>query len=198
MSQYIIEPLHTTYVYDMTVFPNISLHVVSMCIRTSVSAIQKTLFLVLRVDLIHLNHWYNMIYQVTFNLVYKIGIITYIFTAISKDTIFKKNSIQRDIIEQGYNNGYNTLYNLIAPAHPINSLHLTTKVHSPPTQSPTELLAQYYNSYIDSMNLWAYFEDNASNLNDNTELDKFIDGCTHFQALINIAREDRCSTDPIV
>ena len=68
----------------------------------------------------------------------------------------------------------------------------------PPTQSPTELLAQYFHNYRDFLNLRAHLENSSNNLNDPKDWDKFINGCTHSQALINIACEDRRSSDPTV
>ena len=121
-----------------------------------------------------------MIYLAISSLSYKIDWDNYIFNTICSDKILKRNSNQQGIIEQSYGNGYNTLYDIIAPsAYPINSLRPTTIVCAPPIQSPTKSLTRYFHSYRVFMNLRAHLKVISNNLNDSKELDKIIDGYTH-------------------
>ena len=94
--------------------------------------------------------------------------------------------------------GYECLWKLLADAHLINNAHPSLSIRTPPVQSPTKTVSQYFHGYFDYMDMQGYLQDDSTNLNDKHELDLFIEGCVHSERLFIIAREDRLSTDPIV
>ena len=71
-------------------------------------------------------------------------------------------------------------------------------VRNPPNQSTTETIAQYYLHYLDYLELRAYVEEIRSDLNKSSELDKFIAGTSHSDAIFRISRKERNSKDPHV
>ena len=100
----------------------------------------------------------------------------YFYNAVSKDKIFKRDSVQRHIIELNYGKGYEALHHLIAPDHPINSTYPAATVQLPLSQLPTQTLAQYFHNYLNFLLMRVYLENNFSNFNDTTELDNVLAG----------------------
>ena len=71
-------------------------------------------------------------------------------------------------------------------------------IRTPPVQSPTMTISQYFNSYLDYMAMRGFLQNDSTNLNNKNELDLFIGGCVHSIRLFYISREDWLSTDPIM
>ena len=71
-----------------------------------------------------------------------------IYNAISKDKITTHVFFHQQIIEKNYGQGYEALYHLVAPDHPIKSPRPTNMVQLPLSQLPTHVLAQYLINYI--------------------------------------------------
>lgn len=97
-----------------------------------------------------------------------------------------------------YGEGLIAIYCLIAANPSVIFTHPTIFFYSPPLQFPTQTLAQYFHKYFDFLLMQVFLQDNSNNLNDKTELDKFLDGCTHYTKLFTISREDQQSCDPIM
>jgi len=121
-----------------------------------------------------------------------------IYTAISKDSIFPKDSAAKDTVLDHYGEGYAALYNIISSSHPEVVARPALLVTSPPTQQPTDSIGKYHGIYCDYLQLKAYIDDIARNLNHAGELDRFIAGTLYGDELHRLCREERLSSDPKV
>jgi len=121
-----------------------------------------------------------------------------IYTAISKDSIFPKDSPAKDTVLDHYGEGYAALYNIISSSHPEVVARPALLVTSPPTQQMTHSIGKYHGIYCDYLKQKAYIDDIARNLNHAGELDRFIAGTLYGEELNRLCREERLSSDPKV
>ena len=66
----------------------------------------------------------------------------------------------------------------------------------PPSQLPADSVATYFYKYVDFIVLRAFIEDNARDLDIPDEMDKFLAGLVHYEALRHDMRDDRLFCDP--
>ena len=121
-----------------------------------------------------------------------------IYVALSKGSVFKKGTLQHTTLLQNAGDGYAALYQILSPNHPTLSNFSSLLVRTPPSQTTTETVAQYYLRYIDFLELCAFLEEIRSTLNSSSELAKFIHGMCHSQEIFHISCEERLSQDPSI
>ena len=105
----------------------------------------------------------------------------------TKTSVFKKDSPQRNILNQNPGDGYAALFQILTPSHPTLSRFPYLLICAPPTQIATETVAMYFQHYIDFIGLRGFLEENQSTLNMPSELDKFISGLTHSKPILRIS-----------
>ena len=107
--------------------------------------------------------------------------------------VFPEGSSERLICQSSGVNGYAALASIILPHHPAFYEYGPTLTTSPPYQQLGMDLQEYYNEYIDFLELRAYNENNTRNLNDFDQMTKFLSGCLWGDQILEKVREDRLS-----
>ena len=124
-----------------------------------------------------------------------------IHQAISSGKVFPANTCDeqtRIIKSHSGGHGYEALLAIIQLEHPIYHPHPTTGIRNPPRQGKNEALSGYFYRYLDYLQLRAYLKNVDQNLDDNIELDDFLDGTLHHDEFRRLIREDRKSILPEV
>ena len=120
----------------------------------------------------------------------------WIATAIRE--VFPEGSEQRGICQSFKVNGYAALARIILPYHPDFFEYGTILSRKVPVQRKGMSLQDYYNEYVDYLELRAYQNDNPNNLNDFDEMSRFLSGCRWGNQILEKVRDDRLSTNETI
>ena len=102
-----------------------------------------------------------------------------IYSAISNPKVFPKGSSLRSTVIDHYGDGYAALYAIISSTHPAVISQPSLLVTYPPKQGPRDPIGRYFHAYKDYLEMKAYVDNIAQNLNYKGELDRFIAGTVY-------------------
>ena len=114
-----------------------------------------------------------------------------IFRLLKRNEMFPKDSRLREVVNASNGDGYTALKNILFRSLPTFHTHAATWIRSYPTQLRTASLLQYRLSFVDFLELRAHLRDIDSSLDDEHELELFLDGATYSDYLIRVTREER-------
>lgn len=109
--------------------------------------------------------------------------------------IFPSGSRERSVCEHFCTDGYAAVCHILAPWHPVFNEYGPTLAMGPPHQGKNVMLYEYFNIYMDYLEMRAYCENNRKNLNDFDEMTKFLLTCRYGNQILPRIKDERSSTN---
>lgn len=115
-----------------------------------------------------------------------------LFTLLMKNDMFPPGSKAHDILQVCYGDGYHALKTIVQGAHPIFDNNPARLVKNFPLQRDLDLL-QYYQIFMDFLQLRAFVMNINTSLEDTNTLDIFIDNTKYSEFFSRVTREERAN-----
>ena len=113
-----------------------------------------------------------------------------LFCLLQQKDMFPTNSNLVDIVQSCYGDGYKALKAILFKAHPVFYDQPSTMITAYPKQRDTTML-QYYQLFNDYLQLRAFITDVTSSLDNEHELDIFINNAKFHEFLNRVTRDER-------
>ena len=113
-----------------------------------------------------------------------------IYQVLSQDNMFPAGSRLHNLVAQCYGDGYKALKAIIFKSHPAYAEQPSTLITTYPKQRELSLL-EYFMNFIDYLQLRAIISNFARDLDDEDELDVFINNMKHGEYINQVTHDER-------
>jgi len=113
-----------------------------------------------------------------------------VYRVLQRHDMFPPPSRFHHIVSNCHGDGYTALKNILFHCHPAFHPQPSIMIKSYPSQGRESLL-QYYNAFLDFLQMRAYIANIDTSLADKNELDLFINGTRYSAYLNRVTREER-------
>jgi len=118
-----------------------------------------------------------------------------IFKLLQKPGMFPSGSTCIEVIQQCRGDGYRALKQVLFHSHPVFHQQPATLIPSYPSQHKSQTLMKYHELFNDFLQLRAFISDIDSSLDNDSEMDIFINRAQHGVWLNSVTRKDRQEAD---